>query len=742
MPNRLHAPLIALLLASAAARAVAETPRGATTSAADGGVIADDPDDTALEADAGALEAVVSGRHEAAPVVEAVKVVRTEQAQKESADLGDVLARTEGVSVQRTGALGSDIRVGLNGLYGNAVRVLVDGIPLEMAGLGRNLAVVPLVFVERVDIYSGVVPITLGADALGGVINIVTEQGTRGFGAFADDEAGSFTTNRAVMGAHGQTESGWFARAFGFSDYTRGDYPIDASVVDSRGKITPVVADLFHNRYRAEEGALEIGAADKLWADRVYLRVFGDHDDQQVNTNLTMSVPYGEPYYAEQHFGGVARYEKAILQGAVKLDLTVGYDHQEVDYLDEGVHIYNWLGQPEPGVVRQQPGEADSAPHDRTQWQNSLYVRGDAFWQIAPRDQLVLTVAPTAWNRTGLDRDAQYASLDNLRGRHRLYEQVTGLAWQHDLPSLNLQNQVFAKDYLYAASAPGNINTSSLIAIQRNHDHVGGAGDMLLFTPWADTSLKASYEYALRFPTPYELFGDSEFILPNPNLQPERSHNGNLGIVQKIPTAYLGRFELSADGFARYQDDLILLYGPGSSTAEYQNVYSARSLGADGALGWTAPHGWVELNGNVTYEDVRNTASTGLFQDYDGDEIPNQPRIFANASARFNWRHFLADNSTLSLVWYAHYLQGFNTGWSSLGYDSPQNLQAVPSQLNQTVALSWTLRRSRWGCSASVEADDIAGAKLYDFYQAQRPGRAFYAKLSFQYGTSSRGDTP
>jgi len=89
-----------------------------------------------LEEDAQQLnEVVVRGQTEASKLersAQAVKTIDTRVIKLKTADLGEVMARTEGVSVQRSGGLGSGERISLNGLTGDQVRFFLDGIPLNL----------------------------------------------------------------------------------------------------------------------------------------------------------------------------------------------------------------------------------------------------------------------------------------------------------------------------------------------------------------------------------------------------------------------------------------------------------------------------------------------------------------------------------------------------------------------------------------------------------------------------------
>jgi TonB family protein len=144
---------------------------------------------------------------------------------------------------------------------------------------------------------------------------------------------------------------------------------------------------------------------------------------------------------------------------------------------------------------------------------------------------------------------------------------------------------------------------------QERETHRFGIGDALRYTfaPWIYA--KASYEWATRLPRPDEIFGNAFPIQPNLGLKPEISHNLNLGVTVDARTR-TGRWRGDVNGFMRDADQLIVLVG-NDKTALYQNVYSARSLGAELAAGWTSPGDYLALDGNVTYVDFRNTSDTG-----------------------------------------------------------------------------------------------------------------------------------
>lgn len=87
--------------------------------------------------------------------------------------------RTTGIKVREEGGVGSDFDLSINGMSGNSVRYFLDGMPLDTKGSGVSLANLPINIIDRIEIYKGVVPASLGTDALGGAINIITKQEKR-----------------------------------------------------------------------------------------------------------------------------------------------------------------------------------------------------------------------------------------------------------------------------------------------------------------------------------------------------------------------------------------------------------------------------------------------------------------------------------------------------------------------------------------------------------------------------------
>ncbi|MCG8423136.1 MAG: TonB-dependent receptor plug domain-containing protein [Proteobacteria bacterium] len=323
----------------------------------------------------------------------AVDVVETEEAQRESADMGEVLARSEGVGVRRGGGLGSDERISLAGLSGEQVRFFVDGVPIELTGFALGIGNVPVNLIERVEIYRGVVPVRFGADALGGAFNLVTDEDRHGTKGSASYQVGSFGMHRATLGGRYKDDAtGLFVRANGFADYTRNDYAIDVEVPNERGRLEPANVDRFHDGYRAAGGGVEFGIVDKPWAERLQLQSFYTDYNKDLQHNAVMTVPYGEVTHGEMGAGGTARYVQDLAP-RVRLDAVAGYAYRRIEFRDVGEWVYDWRG--ERIRERAQAGEIESRPHDQVYWQHGAFARIGLAWSVAAQHRLRFAVSPS-----------------------------------------------------------------------------------------------------------------------------------------------------------------------------------------------------------------------------------------------------------------------------------------------------------------------------------------------------------
>jgi vitamin B12 transporter len=108
----------------------------------------------------------------------------------------EALRNVPGVQIRRSGAYGKTTSVTIRGANANQVQVLVDGLRVKSPTLGQvDLSDISPDLIERIEVIRGAQSTIYGADAIGGVINIITRKGTGGpFQASVQQEVGNYDT--------------------------------------------------------------------------------------------------------------------------------------------------------------------------------------------------------------------------------------------------------------------------------------------------------------------------------------------------------------------------------------------------------------------------------------------------------------------------------------------------------------------------------------------------------------------
>ena len=671
----------------------------------------------------GAEQVVVEERSEASELrrsAQAVTVIETDDAQKHAADLGEVMARTEGIGIRRTGGLGSDTRFSLDGLTDDQIRFFLDGLPLEASGYPFGISNVPVDLVQRIEVYRGVVPIRFGADALGGAVNLVSEQ--EGDAASLGYQVGSYDTHRIAGHARAASEAtGLFVDGAAYYDTSKNDYEIEVEVPDDVGRLSVETVERFHDAYRAGGGALVLGVQDRAWTDQLSLRGFASTFYDEIQHNVVMTVPYGEPTYEVDTVGSTLRYEHT--PGTFSIDVAASYARANRSFVDLADCVYDWYG--ECVADRSTPGEITTPGSDQDVWDDSALGRASVAWQSSPHHRWTLSTAPTLFSRTGKNHLLDPEDRDSLTAQRDSFTLVSGA--EHTLTAGPIENQAFGKHYLQEIrSEEPAVGAEGFRRADRTTKR-WGVGDGIRWSLAEWMWFKGSYEFATRLPNPEEVFGDAALVLDNLDLVPETSHNANVSVSIEATDTKQGDIVLDVAGFLRNARDLIVLLGS-DRVFQYQNAYSARSIGMSGAAGWTSPGDWVSLDLNGTWIDLRNTSTEGTFEDFQGDRIPNRPYLYANAGLEVGWSDLAIDGDRLGVSGWSRWVGEFYRGWESVGLEAYK--QSVPAQLSHTAALTYTLDLDRNAASASFEVDNLTDAKLYDFFGVQKPGRAFYLKVT------------
>ncbi|MEM9694156.1 MAG: TonB family protein, partial [Myxococcota bacterium] len=551
---------------------------------------------------------------------QAVTVIEFEEFKRTSLDLGQILARQEGIAIRRGGGLGSDVRVCLDGLCGDSIRVYLDGVPIQYAGFPQTIANVPPHLFTRLDVYRGVVPTYYGADAQGGLFDLITyDDKEPGTSLSASYQVSSFASYRASAKAqHIDGDTGLMSHVDAYFDYTDNDYQIDVEVPDRRGRLSPAKVTRLHDRYQARGGSVTLGVVDRPWADELSGRGFYTVVDRDLQHNVVMTIPYGEAAFANSTAGGNLRY-KFSARDDFRFEMLAAYAFLETTFLDVATCIYDWFGL----CIRERPvgGETDSQPRASLLYDHTIYTRLYGSYRPVDELELELSSVPSFLTRTGDERRIDPGQRDPLTAQRDLLSIISGLSGTVRLLEDKLENVFFGKLYLQELDSEEPLPGGTFRRSDRSTRRLG-VGNAFRYRFIDELMAKLSYEYATRLPDPEEIFGDGVLTVANLELQPEVSHNVNLEVYAKVEDTAAGDFGMRARGVLRETDQQIVLLG-NDRVFTNQNVFGARSIGGMGGLEWTSPGDWVVLAGNATYLDYRNTSSEGTFGDFDGDRIPN-----------------------------------------------------------------------------------------------------------------------
>jgi len=159
--------------------------------------------------------------------------------------VADALETVPGVHIVETGSVGGQTSLFMRGGESDYVKVLLDGVPLNQAGGGIDLANLTTDNVDRIEIVRGPASVLYGSDAMTGVVQIFTRVGAGGTGAprmGAELRAGTYgSTDGAIELLGGTPRVGYAARVSRFS--SDGLYAYNNqyrnSVVNARLRVQP-----------------------------------------------------------------------------------------------------------------------------------------------------------------------------------------------------------------------------------------------------------------------------------------------------------------------------------------------------------------------------------------------------------------------------------------------------------------------------------------------------------------------
>lgn len=529
-------------------------------------------------------------------------------------NLVDILEGVPGIHV-RANQFAFRPLVQFRGASANQTLVMINGMSMKdlMWGFGIFWKGIPASIIDRIEIIRGPGSALFGADASAGVVNVITKTAGRIQHSEAGIRAGSFNSQTAWL-QHGSHWNGF-------------ELGITAEISSTDG----------HDPFIASDGQLNAGNAQYGW------------DNQDIRFSI-----------ARNHWRLHADYTKHTdletgLTGAGNLDpLTQASDSRynlDLFYNNEN-YTRNW-------------GLNAELRHLHLK-----YSSGDGFQEFPPGTDLngiypdgIINQMRSAERRWESEVSGTYKGFDNhtirLGAGHTwqdLYsvEQyvnsdsiVAGITLPPGGPLVNLTDTPYA----FAPEKTRRINHVFLQDIWQIHDlweltmgfrydnysDFGNTLNPRLALVWQSTpklTTKFIYGEAFRAPSYQELFAETSFSLPNPDLDPEKSKTAEISFSY----AASKQLQLGLSIYNFEQIDLIRRVAvSGLTKSQYQNTECHTIQGIEMEAQWQASES-IRLSGNYTSRRQDNNNLKAY------DEPEQEAYLRADWSFMPNWNWNLQGN--------------------------------------------------------------------------------------------------
>jgi outer membrane cobalamin receptor len=476
-----------------------------------------------------------------------------------AATAAEALEKAVGVEIADSGTVGSAKSVRIRGAASAQVLVLVDGVRMNDSRQGAiDLSLLPVEMIERIEVVRGGTSALYGADALGGVVNIITKSRAEKSLTLSVTN-GSYIPRAAVEVSEGPTQT-----------------PVDANWLDlvdtqriglqASGKAGPLDLLLTGSFTRAANGF--------VWNDTQYV----DAWRRQVNAGL---------------LGGNAFVSATAQAGAGRLGFKGQFDYSSM----------------------RAPGSLTFPSTDAAQ--QRTYVQGQAFYNNPSLTASLSLDARAAYKMTRLafqDPDPFFPQ-DAVHTLHSF-----SLDLQQQASFVEFLQLVYGASVLADVVDSTSIGSRRRLSGGAFLEAPLYIGERLIVTPVArydlysdfpgslawelgvvlrlneQLSLKAGGGKSYKAPTlndlywPADMFGEG-----NPGLRPETGYSGDLGI-----SLATDRLEAAVSAFARYVQDGIQWTETSPFFYKPTNVGEAFFPGAEASATFKLLPG-LRLGGSYTF---------------------------------------------------------------------------------------------------------------------------------------------
>ncbi|MFC3230746.1 TonB-dependent receptor plug domain-containing protein [Marinibaculum pumilum] len=492
----------------------------------------------------------------------AVSVLTAEELEdRQTSRLQDALNTLPGVDVSPNGATGAATPVRIRGLGPRNTLVIVDGIEVadpSRAQVVYEFGTMPVDSIRSVEVLRGPQSALYGADASGGVINIVTKDPTKPFQASGLAEAGSYgeiRTNAGVGGVQGPVTFSADAATFRTRGYS--------SFSDKRGGSE---ADDFHSK--SLQGKAKVAIGDNVTAFAKGRWVWERQPSDSATRDLIDTyIKKQEQYYR-------AGSDISLLDGRLTTTIAANYSWHHRTYIRGTLN-----GDTYDGTKTKLEARSAYAVSDRVTLAGGVETEEQQLRQRAP-------------NSAGTPA---LGSIDATVGTNSAFGEAQVEPWRNLTLTVGGRyddNQQFGGEFTWRGTAAWFLPD--------------------WIAPGWGTKFRGSYGTGFVTPSLYEL---NDPCIGFSDLKPEKSKGFDFGIDQSLPQ---GRLDLSAtlfrvdirdqiayDSFRTLPAACQPYFG---TTGGYGNRDTVRSDGVEFAVA-AEPVDRFVVRGSYTYDRANDTST-------------------------------------------------------------------------------------------------------------------------------------
>jgi len=481
--------------------------------------------------------------------------------------VSDLIVRTPGVTASRTGGFGTTTGVRIRGAESDQTVVVIDGVKLNdpsAPGGGYDFGDLFIGDAAQIEILRGPQSTLWGSQAIGGVVNIVTQLPTAGFQGSGEAEGGSRGTASARANVGGsQNGISWELAGNAFR-------------TDGISAIAPEFGG--HER----DGYRHYGTSGRILADLsddVSLDLRGYWSHGKVGLDSGFGPPDVADYQKSTNWTGYAGLNFNLFDGALKNRLGYTRDQIDRDNVDPTV-----AGGDDRTFIAHGRNE-----HVEYQGNLALAAGWNAIFGAEHEHSRFSAISP----QFQTDPDRGNVSIDSV------YGQVNGTLVEH-------------------LTVTGGLRYD-------HHQTYGGHALLSGGAVWSSggTAVRASYGEGFKAPTLYQLYS----AYGNLNLKAERAHGWDAGVEQKLGghfTASLTWFDRDTQNLIQFAGSPPRADRP---FGYYQNVDKANAHGIEaaaaarfGGLTLDANYTWTDAedrsagatHGNQLIRRPRDTANADV----------------------------------------------------------------------------------------------------------------------------------